>query len=164
MAANSKLNKYLFPIVFKVTLLNFVKTKCLAPKKHSAIAICVLFQRHRVLFLTFKFVEINNYQSIFKLNSINQTTSINNVFAHSYYTYALFDKRSVWNSIDAFKPSIKGETATVPRETRQSYPTECQCSAKCRKTGQKILGNAEIGGLTPPAVRSRFCSFQYFGS
>ena len=29
-----------------------------------------------------------------------------------------------------------------------------------RKTGQDILGNAEMGGLTPPAILSRRCSFQ----
>ena len=59
---------------------------------------------------------------------------------------------SVSNAIDAFDPSIGGETATTPRETRQSYPPAWQWSASCRKTGQDILGNAEMGGLTSHAV------------
>ena len=67
---------------------------------------------------------------------------------------------SVSKAIDAFKPSIEGETATVPRETQQSYPPSRQCSATCRKTGQGILGNAEMGGLTQLAVISRRCSFR----
>ena len=67
---------------------------------------------------------------------------------------------SVSDAIDAFEPSIEGETATVPRETLQSYPPAWQCSNTCRKTGRGILGNAEIGGLTPPAVLSRCCSFR----
>ena len=66
---------------------------------------------------------------------------------------------SVSNAIDAFKPSIEEETATVPRETRQSYHQAWQCSAICCKTGQDILGNVEIGGISPHAVLSRCCSF-----
>ena len=46
------------------------------------------------------------------------------------------------------------------QETRQSYPPAWQYSATCRKTGQKILGNAEMEGLTPPAVLSRRCFFR----
>ena len=53
---------------------------------------------------------------------------------------------------DAFEPSIKEET--------ESYPPAWQCSFTCRKTGQDILGNAEMGGLTLSAVRSRRCSFR----
>ena len=30
----------------------------------------------------------------------------------------------------------------------------------CSAFGQDILGNAEMGGVTPPAVLSRRCSFQ----
>ena len=67
---------------------------------------------------------------------------------------------SVSNAIDAFELSIKEEMVTVPRETRQSYPPTWQCSAMCRKSSQDILGNAEMGGLTPPAVLSRPCSFR----
>ena len=54
-----------------------------------------------------------------------------------------------------FEPSIEGETATVPRETGQSYPPTRQCSTTCRKTGQDILENAEMGGLTPPALPTK---------
>ena len=57
-------------------------------------------------------------------------------------------RRSVYNAIDAFELIIEGETATVPRETRQSYPSAWQCSATSRKTNQDILENAEMGGLT----------------
>ena len=67
---------------------------------------------------------------------------------------------SVSNANDVFEPNIEGETATVPRETRQSYSPAWQCSATCRNTDQDILGNAEMGGLTPPAVLSRRCSFR----
>ena len=67
---------------------------------------------------------------------------------------------SVSSAIDAFEPSIEGETATVPTETRQSYPPAWQCSATCRKTGQDMLGNAGMEGLTPPVVLSRRCSFR----
>ena len=67
---------------------------------------------------------------------------------------------SVSNAIDAFEPSIEGEMVTVPKETRQSYPPAWQCLATCRQTGQDILGNGEMGGFTPPAVRSRRCSFR----
>ena len=67
---------------------------------------------------------------------------------------------SVSNAIDAFEPSIEGETSTVPRETRQSYPPAWQSSAILRKTGQDIVGNTEMGGLTPPAVPSKRCSFR----
>ena len=56
----------------------------------------------------------------------------------------------VSNAIDAFQPSIEGETATVLRETRQSYLPAWQCSVICRKIGQDILGNAEMGGITQP--------------
>ena len=66
---------------------------------------------------------------------------------------------SVSNAIDAFEPSMEGETATVPRETRQSYPPAWQSSATCHKTGQYLLGNIEMGNHTPPAVLSRRCSF-----
>ena len=45
-------------------------------------------------------------------------------------------------------------------KTRQSYPQAWQCSVTCHKTGQDILGNAEMGGLTLPAVLYRRCSFQ----
>ena len=48
---------------------------------------------------------------------------------------------SVSNAIDTFEPSIEGETATVPRETRQTYPPTWQCSATCRKTCQNIFRN-----------------------
>ena len=34
------------------------------------------------------------------------------------------------------------------QETRQSYPPALQCSVTCHKTGQDILGNAEMGDLT----------------
>ena len=47
---------------------------------------------------------------------------------------------------------IEGETPTVPRETRQSYPPAWQCSTTYRKTGQDILGNAEMEGFTTPDV------------
>ena len=67
---------------------------------------------------------------------------------------------SVSNAIDAFEPSIGGETATLPRETWQNYAPAWQCSATCRKTGQSILKNAWMGGLTPPAVFFRRCSFR----
>ena len=67
---------------------------------------------------------------------------------------------SVSNAIDTFEPSIEGETATISRETRQSYPQAWQCSATCCKTGQDILGNAEMVGHTPPAALSRCCSFR----
>ena len=50
----------------------------------------------------------------------------------------------VSNAIDAFEPSIEGETVTVLREIWQSYPPTWQYSAICRKTGQDILGNAEM--------------------
>ena len=69
------------------------------------------------------------------------------------------DKGSVLNAINAFEPSIEGETAIVPRETQQSYPPAWQSSATCRKTGQDILGNAEMGGLTQPTLLFRRCSF-----
>ena len=42
----------------------------------------------------------------------------------------------------------------------QSYPPAWQCSATCRKTGQDILGNAEMRSLIPPAVLSRRCFFR----
>ena len=58
-----------------------------------------------------------------------------------------------FDTIVEFEPSIEGETVTVPRETRQ-------CSTTCCKTGQDILGNDELAGLTPPAVLSRRCSFR----
>ena len=45
-------------------------------------------------------------------------------------------RESVSNAIDAFESSIEGETATVPRDTRQSYHPAWQCLATCRKTGQ----------------------------
>ena len=67
---------------------------------------------------------------------------------------------AISNAIDAFELSIEGETATVPRKTRQSYPPAWQCSATCCKTGQGILGNAEMGGLTPATVLSRRWSFR----
>ena len=67
----------------------------------------------------------------------------------------------VSNAIDAFEPSIEGETATVPIETRQSYPTAWQCSATCRKTGQDIFGNAEMRGLTPPVYSLDIASSDY---
>ena len=66
---------------------------------------------------------------------------------------------SVSNAIDTFKSSIEGETATVPRETRQSYPPVWQSSATCHKTGRDILRNAGMGELTALAVVSRCCSF-----
>ena len=69
-------------------------------------------------------------------------------------------RASVANVIDAFEPYIEGETATVSRETRQSYPPAWQCSATCRKTGQDILENAEMGGLTQPTLLFRRCSFR----
>ena len=70
-----------------------------------------------------------------------------------------YHRGSVPNAIDAFESSIEDETATVPRETWQSYSPAWQCSATCRKTGQDILGNAELWGLTPSALLSRRCSF-----
>ena len=70
-------------------------------------------------------------------------------------------KGSVSNAIDSFEPSIEGETATIiPRRSRQSYSTAWQCSTICHHTGQDILGNAKMGGLTPPVVLSRRCSTQ----
>ena len=68
-------------------------------------------------------------------------------------------RESISNAIDSFEPSIEGETAIVQRETRQSYPPAWQWSATCRKSGQDILGSAEIG-LTPPSIISRRCSFR----
>ena len=67
---------------------------------------------------------------------------------------------SVSKAIEAFVPSIEGETATIPRETRQSYPLAWQWSATCHKTGLDILGNAEMEGLSPLAVLSGRCSFR----
>ena len=67
---------------------------------------------------------------------------------------------SVSNAIDAFQPNIEGETATVPRETRQCYTPAWQCSPTGRKTGQNIVGNAKMGGLTLPAVLSGRRSFR----
>ena len=69
-------------------------------------------------------------------------------------------RESVSNVIDAFESSIEGETAIVPRETRQSYPLAWQCPATCRKTGQDILVNAKMGGLTSIVVLCIRCSFQ----
>ena len=69
-------------------------------------------------------------------------------------------KGSVSYAIDEFEPSIEGETATIPIETRQSYPPAWQCSATCHKTGQDILGNVEMEDLPPPAVLSGRCSFR----
>ena len=70
-------------------------------------------------------------------------------------------RRSVSNAMDAFNPSIKEETATVVRKARQSYPPTWQFSATCRKTDQDTISwNAEMGGLTPPAVLYRPCSFR----
>ena len=69
-------------------------------------------------------------------------------------------RRSASNAIDAFKSSIEGETATVSRETRQSYPPAWQCSTTCHKTFKDILGNAEMESLTPPVVLSKRCSFR----
>ena len=68
--------------------------------------------------------------------------------------------RLVSNATDAFEPSIEGEIAIVPRGTRQSYPLAWQCSATCSGTGQDILENAKMGGLTPPSVLPRRCSFR----
>ena len=67
---------------------------------------------------------------------------------------------SVSNAIDAFEPRIEGQTAIVPRETRQNHPPVRQCLATRRKTAQDILGNTEMGGLNPPAVLYRSCSFR----
>ena len=49
---------------------------------------------------------------------------------------------------------------TLPRRTRRTCSAACQCSTTCLKTVQDLLGNAEIGSLTPPAVLSSRCSFQ----
>ena len=36
----------------------------------------------------------------------------------------------------------------------------CQWSVQCSKPGENLLGNAKIGGLTPPALLSRSCFFR----
>ena len=81
-----------------------------------------------------------------------------------YQGYALhlvgLARCGVSNAIVAFEPSIKRETATVPRDTRQSYPPVWQCSATCRKTGQEKLRNAEMAGIIPSTVLSKSCSFR----
>jgi len=74
---------------------------------------------------------------------------------------------SCWNrvksqriAIDAFEQSIEGETATVLKETRQSYPPAWQCSATCHKTDQDVLRNAKTIGFTSPAILSRLYSIR----
>jgi len=58
------------------------------------------------------------------------------------------------NAVDVFEPSIEKETATVSRETKLS-----SSMTMLGHILQDILGNAEMGGLTPPAVLSRRCSY-----
>lgn len=61
-------------------------------------------------------------------------------------------RRSVPNAINAFESCIEGETATIPKEARQSDPPARQCSTTRRGTGKKILKNTEMGSLAPPAI------------
>ena len=46
------------------------------------------------------------------------------------------------------------------QERHDSYPPAWQCLATCRKTGQDIVGDVEVGDLTSPAILSRRYSFR----
>ena len=62
--------------------------------------------------------------------------------------------------LTACRSTRKHAMRLFPSVWTQSYFPAWQCSATYRKTGQDILGNAEMGCLISPAVLSRGCPIQ----
>ena len=53
----------------------------------------------------------------------------------------------------------RGNLIPYELKSRDIHIAACQRLVQCCKTGENLLGNAEIEGLTPPTVLSRRCSF-----
>ena len=54
----------------------------------------------------------------------------------------------------------KGKWVPYELKPRDGDFAACQWSVQCCKPDEKLIKNAEMGGLTPPAVLSRRCSFR----
>ena len=116
-------------------------------------------------------VEIGRSKISHNICQYNDSTTLVKLWLHHKFILedvSFWPKFSSFSGIFGFSKHLKamgmiqkkGNWVPYEFKPRGVDFAACQRSVECCKTGENLLGNAEMGGLTPPAVLSGRCSFR----